>query len=158
MRYLSSISLVLVALMALACTATPTPTPTPIGLSSDDCASVFHWREAIQEYYFDINTRNVTEEIWAEETLESFYGVAKLTLPSPASRPNSELLPLLELHTAQLEEIVWEIADWGHEALFLKESELLEANKTIRKINNLLVQECQFQPLILYEPHPTSSN
>ena len=134
------------------------PTPTPIGLSSEDCASVFHWREAVQEYYFDINTRDVTELIWAEETIKSFYEVAKLTLPSSASKPNSELLPLLELHTAEIEEIVWEIADSGGNALLTKEPELLEANKTIRKINNLLVQECQFQPLILYEPHPKSSN
>jgi len=36
----------------------------------------------------------------------------------------------------------------------IKESEILEANKNIRKINNLIVEECQLEPMILYEKHP----
>ena len=34
------------------------------------------------------------------------YKLEKLTLPSPASKPDSELLPLQELQSSELEELV----------------------------------------------------
>ena len=75
-------------------------------------------------------------------------------MPSPASQPDGERLQLLEPHTIELEEIVWTIAASFRYVFWVKESEILEANKNIRKINNLSVEECPLKPMILYEKHP----
>jgi hypothetical protein len=55
----------------------------------------------------------------------------KLILPSPASKPASELLPLLELYTSELEEIVWTIAASEGDVYLINESETLEARYRI---------------------------
>ena len=61
--------------------------------------------------------------------------LAKLILPSPASKPGSELLPLLELHITELEEIVWTIAARVRHVFLIRESEIIETDRNIGKIN-----------------------
>ena len=61
--------------------------------------------------------------------------LAKLILPSPASKPDSELLPLLELPTSELEENVWTIAASRMDVFLIRESEIIETDRNIGKIN-----------------------
>ena len=57
------------------------------------------------------------------------YMLAKLTLPSPVPKSDSELIPFLELHTSEL--IVWKMP--VERVYFLnKESEILGAYKNVR--------------------------
>ncbi len=54
---------------------------------------------------------------------------------------------MLELHTNELEEIERTIAASGWAVFLIKESEILEADNNIRKIDNLMVEECQLPSL-----------
>ena len=169
--------------MALACTATPAtsaptpnieatvearlqatiaamPTPTPIGLSPKDCLAVSNWKAAAQEYYFDLNENerlfNAGFEPWLDEVAAASYDLGNVTLPTQASDSASNLIALMNAHTEEIEQLLWDMYDEGLDVFQTRESEWLEANKNIRRINSLIVEECGLEPIRLYEPHPRS--
>lgn len=176
------VMLSIVVLMALACTASPAeptpnidatvearlhaaiaaiPTPTPTGLSPEDCVAVSNWKAAAQEYYFDLNEKerifNAGVEPWLDEVAAAFYDLGNVTLPSQASDSASDLLALMNSHTEELEKLLWDTYSEGLDVFEAREAEMLEANKNIRRINSLMVEECGLEPMRLYQPHPQSS-
>ena len=184
MRLLTAISLALIVLMALACTATPAtpsgptpnidatvearlqatiaaiPTPTPTGLSSEDCLAIRNWKVAAQEYYFDVNEKERIYsggfELWFNEVALAFYDLGNVTLPTQGSDSPSNLIALINAHTEEIERLLWDTSNEGIEVFETRQTEMLEANKNIRRINSLMVEECQLEPMRLYEPHPSS--
>ena len=169
-------------LMALACTATPPaeptpnidatvearlqatiaaiPTPTPTGLSSEDCLAISNWKVAAQEYYFDVNEKERIYsggfELWFNEVALAFYDLGNVTLPTQGSDSPSNLIALINAHTEEIERLLWDTSNEGIEVFETRQTEMLEANKNIRRINSLMVEECQLEPMRLYEPHPSS--
>ena len=62
----------------------------------------------------------------------------------------------MNAHTEEIEQLLWDMYDEGLDVFQTRESEWLEANKNIRRINSLIVEECRLEPMRLYEPHPRS--